>query len=173
MKKTVDSFFQELAGLRTGRATPALLDPIIVDAYGANTPLKQIAAISTHDARTLSVSVWDTNLVSSVEKAIIQSDLGLTPKTAGNVIHLPLPNLSGERRKEYAKLAGKYAEQARIAIRNIRRDGIDALRKQEKNTEISKDDLHKHSGLLQKMTDEHTAYIDESLAKKETEILGT
>jgi ribosome recycling factor len=162
---------QELAGLRTGRASPHLLDPVQVDAYGTHMPLNQVATISVPEPRLLTVQVWDKSLVHAVEKAIVNSNLGLSPATEGQVLRLRIPELNQERRKELVKLAHKYAENARVAVRHVRRDGLDVLKKLEKEHKISEDD-HKHEAdLVQKATDENIAEVDSALATKEKEIM--
>ncbi len=161
----------EFGGLRTGRASPALLEPIQVDAYGSKMPMNQVGTVSAPDARLLSVQVWDKGLVSSVEKAIRESDLGLNPQTEGNVVRVPVPQLSEERRAEMAKVAGKYAEQARVAVRNVRRDGIDMLKKMEKDGEISRDEQHAWADEIQELTDKIIKEIDGAVKVKEEEIM--
>jgi ribosome recycling factor len=162
---------QELAGLRTGRASPHLLDPVQVDAYGTHMPLNQVATISVPEPRLLSVQVWDKSLVHAVEKAIINANLGLSPATEGQVLRLRIPELNQERRKELVKVAHKYAENARVAVRHVRRDGLDVLKRLEKDHKISEDD-HKHQGdLVQKATDEAVSEVDQALAAKEKEIM--
>lgn len=161
----------EFAGLRTGRAAPALLEPIQVDAYGSKMPMNQVGTISAPDARMLSVQVWDNSMIAAVEKAIRDSDLGLNPQTEGNVVRVPVPQLSEERRLEMTKVAGKYAEQARIAVRNVRRDGIDMLKKMEKDGDISQDEQHAWADEIQSLTDKTIKAIDESVTAKEAEIL--
>jgi ribosome recycling factor len=170
MEGSINAFNNELKGLRTGRASTSLLDPINVDAYGSMTPISQIGSVSTPEARLLTVQVWDTNLVPAVEKAIRTADLGLNPASEGNLIRIPLPELNEERRAELVKVAGKYAENGRVAIRNVRRDGMEALKKEEKNGNISKDEQHDLGETVQKLTDEHIAQIDSSLKAKEEEI---
>jgi ribosome recycling factor len=162
---------QELAGLRTGRASPHLLDPVQVDAYGTHMPLNQVATISVPEPRLISVQVWDKSLVHAVEKAIINANLGLSPATEGQVLRLRIPELNEERRKELVKVAHKYAETARVAVRHVRRDGLDVLKRLEKDHKISEDD-HKHQGdLVQKATDEAISEVDQALATKEKEIM--
>lgn len=161
----------EFSGLRTGRASPALLEPLTVDAYGSPMPMNQVGTISAPDGRMLSVQVWDNSLISSVEKAIRDSNLGLNPQTEGNVVRVPVPQLSEDRRIEMTKVAGKYAEQARIAVRNVRRDGIDMLKKMEKDGEISQDEQRAWTDEIQKLTDSTIKTIDESVTSKEAEIL--
>jgi ribosome recycling factor len=171
MNGAVEVLTNEFGGLRTGRATPALLEPINVDAYGSSMPMNQVGTISAPDARMLSVQVWDNSLISSVEKAIRDSDLGLNPQTEGNVVRVPVPQLSEERRIEMTKVASKYAEQARVAVRNVRRDGIDDLKKMEKDGEISQDEQHAWADEIQALTDATIKEIDEAVAAKEVEIL--
>lgn len=172
MKGAVESLKGDLAGLRTGRANTALLDPIVVEVYGAHMPLNQVATVSAPEPRLLSVQVWDKSNVTPVEKAIRSAGLGLNPINDGNNIRLPIPDLTEERRKELAKLASKYAENARIAIRNVRRDGMEALKADEAKKEISEDDRKRCETEVQKMTDEHIKACDEAAAAKEKEILG-
>ena len=172
MHGALDVFKHDLAGLRTGRASTALLDPIQVEVYGANMPINQVATVSVPEPRTISVQVWDRSNVSSVEKAIRNAGLGINPITDGQMIRLPIPELTEERRKELAKLASQYAEKARIAVRNVRRDGMDALKTDEKKHEISEDE-HKRLGVeVQKMTDDTIKDIDAAAHAKEQEILG-
>jgi len=171
MNGAIEVLRDEFGGLRTGRASPALLEPITVDAYGSPMPMNQVGTISAPDGRMLAVQVWDNSLISSVEKAIRDSNLGLNPQTEGNVVRVPVPQLSEDRRIEMSKIAGKYAEQARIAVRNVRRDGIDMLKKMEKDGEISQDEQRAWTDEIQKLTDSSIKTIDESVASKETEIL--
>jgi ribosome recycling factor len=166
----VDSFRKELGGLRTGRASASLLEPVVVDAYGAKMQLSQVATVSVPEARLLTVQVWDTGLTKLVEKAIRESGLGLNPAAEGTVIRVPVPELTAERRTEMTKVAGKYAEHARVSVRNVRRDGMDALKKQEKDGKISEDEHNRFSKDLQTETDKHIKLIDEALAAKEKEI---
>ena len=161
----------ELSGLRTGRASAHLLDPVMVDAYGAQMPLNQVATVSVPEPRLISVNVWDRSLVHPVEKAIINSNLGLSPATEGQTIRLRIPELNEERRKELVKLAHKYAETARVAVRHVRRDAMDVIKKLEKDHKISKDDHERFSTEIQKVTDSGIAEIDHMLAGKEKEIL--
>ena len=170
MKGALEVLKREFAGLRTGRASTALLDPIMVEAYGAKMPLNQVATVSTPDARTISVSVWDKSQVPFVEKAIRDSDLGLNPVIDGTLLRLPIPELNAERRDELAKVAHKYAEGARVAVRNVRRDGMETLKKLEKNTAMSEDDHRINAGLMQDITDATIKNIDAVLATKEAEI---
>ena len=161
----------ELSGLRTGRASAHLLDPVMVEAYGAEMPLNQVATTSVPEPRMISVNVWDRSLVHAVEKAIVNSNLGLSPATEGQTIRLRIPELNQDRRKELVKLAHKYAETARIAVRHVRRDAMDLLKKLEKDHKISKDDHDRFSGDVQKATDSGISEIDQMLAAKEKEIL--
>lgn len=171
MEGAMKTLRTEFNGLRTGRASAALLESVRVDAYGQSMPLDQLASINVPDPRTISVQVWDNDLVSAVEKAIIGADLGVNPQTAGQVLRIPVPPLSEERRKELSRLAAKYAEQARIAIRNIRRDGMDQLRTLERNGDIGQDEQRTRSNELQKLTDDHIGRVDETLANKERDVL--
>ena len=172
MAGATESLRGDLGGLRTGRASTALLDPITVDVYGANMPLNQVATVSAPEPRLLSVQVWDKGNVNSVEKAIRNAGLGINPISDGTMIRLPIPDLTEERRKELAKLAGQYAEKARIAVRNVRRDGMDALKVDEKKHEISEDERKRFETEVQKMTDATIADIDATAHGKEQEILG-
>jgi ribosome recycling factor len=162
---------QELSGLRTGRANANLLEPVQVDAYGTHMPLSQLATVSVPEARMLSVQVWDRAMVHAVEKAITAANLGLNPQTEGQVIRLRIPELNEERRKELVKVAHKYAEAARVAVRHVRRDGIDVIKKLEKDHQISKDDHERYSVEIQKATDQSIHDIDQLLATQEKEIL--
>jgi len=172
MHGALDSLKHDLAGLRTGRASTALLDPIQVEVYGANMPINQVATVSVPEPRTITVQVWDRSNVTPVEKAIRNAGLGINPITDGQMIRLPIPDLTEERRKELAKLAGQYAEKARIAVRNVRRDGMDALKVDEKKHEISEDEHKRLSAEVQKLTDETIKDIDAAAHSKEQEILG-
>ena len=172
MTGAVDSLKNDLGGLRTGRASTTLLDPVNVEVYGANMPLNQIATVSAPEPRMLSVQVWDKSNVGPVDKAIRAAGLGLNPITDGQNIRLPIPDLTEERRKELAKLASQYAEKARIAVRNVRRDGMDALKTDEKKSEISEDDRKRLEAEVQKMTDGTISDIDATSEAKEKEILG-
>ena len=171
MKGAVESLKSDLSGLRTGRANTALLDPITVTVYGSQMPLNQVATVSAPEPRLLSVQVWDKNNIGPVEKAIRSAGLGLNPINDGNNIRLPIPDLTEERRKELAKLAGQYAEKARIAIRNVRRDGMEMLKADENKKEISEDERKRLEGEVQKLTDEMIKAADEAAAHKEKEIL--
>ena len=172
MTGAVEALKHDLNGLRTGRAHTGLLDPITVDVYGANMPLNQVATVSAPEPRMLSVQVWDRSNLSSVDKAIRSAGLGLNPIVDGQNIRLPIPDLTEERRKELAKLAGQYAEKARIAARNVRRDGMDNLKADEKKGEISEDDRKRAETEVQKLTDATIADIDAAAQAKEKEILG-
>ncbi|MCY7271642.1 MAG: ribosome recycling factor [Sphingomonas bacterium] len=172
MSGSVDALKSDLVGLRTGRASTALLDPIQVEVYGANMPLNQVATVSVPEPRLLSVQVWDKGNVGPVEKAIRSAGLGLNPITDGTMIRLPIPDLTEERRKELAKLAGQYAEKARIAARNVRRDGMDNLKVDEKKHDISEDERKRFEVEVQKMTDDTIKDIDSAASAKEQEILG-
>ena len=172
MHGALEALKHDLGGLRTGRASIALLDPIHVEVYGSNMPLNQVATVSTPEARMLSVQVWDRSNVQPVEKAIRSAGLGLNPITDAHVIRLPIPELTEERRKELAKLVGQYAEKARVAVRNVRRDGMDHLKTDEKKHEISEDERKRLEHEVQKLTDDTIKEIDEAAAAKEKEILG-
>jgi ribosome recycling factor len=172
MKGAVESLRSDLNGLRTGRANTALLDPITVEVYGSHMPLHSVATVSAPEPRLLSVQVWDKSNVNSVEKAIRSAGLGLNPINDGNTLRLPIPDLTEDRRKELAKLASKYAENARIAIRNVRRDGMEALKADENKKLISEDDRKRFETEVQKLTDEQIKAADENASAKEKEILG-
>jgi ribosome recycling factor len=161
----------ELSGLRTGRASAHILDPVMVDAYGAQMPLNQVASVAVPEPRLISVNVWDRSLLHAVEKAIVNSNLGLSPATEGQTIRLRIPELNEERRRELVKIAHKYAETARVAVRHVRRDAMDVIKKLEKDHKISKDDHERFSGEIQKATDAGISEIDHMLAAKEKEIL--
>lgn len=170
MQKSVEKTQQDFNTIRTGRANSSLLDKVMVDYYGAETPLKALANISTPDSTTILVQPFDKGSMNQLQKAISMSDLGLTPNNDGQVIRLNIPPLTTERRQEFVKLAGKYAEEGKVAIRNVRRDAIDKVRKQEKNSEISEDEARDLQDKIQKITDKFTAKIDEILAVKEKEL---
>ena len=172
MHGAVDALKHDLVGLRTGRASTALLDTIQVEVYGSNMPLNQVATVSVPEPRLLTVQVWDRSNVGPVEKAIRSAGLGLNPITDGQLIRLPIPDLTEERRKELAKLVGQYAEKARIAVRNVRRDGMDQLKQDEKKHEISEDERKRLENDVQKMTDDTIKEIDELAQAKEKEILN-
>ena len=160
----------DLAGLRTGRASANMMDPITVNAYGSEMPINQVATVSVPEPRMISVQVWDKSMVGAVERAIRESNLGLNPVVDGTMLRLPIPELNEERRKDLIKIAHKYAEQSKVAVRHVRRDGMDTLKKLEKDGSISEDDSRVHADKVQKMTDEMIAEIDSMLAKKEQEI---
>lgn len=170
MQKTVEATQRAFNTIRTGRANPSLLDRVMVEYYGSPTPLKSLANISTPDASTIAIQPFDRTTLNLIEKAISLSDVGLTPNNDGSTIRLNIPPLTSDRRKEFVKLAAKYAEEGRVGIRNIRRDALDSIRKQEKNSEISEDEARDQQDTLQKLTNKHTARIDELLAEKEKEI---
>jgi len=172
MQGALQSFKGDLASLRSGRASANMLDPIQVEAYGARQPLAQLATVSVPEARLLSVQVWDRSMVGPVEKAIRESDLGLNPQTEGQVLRIRIPELNEQRRKEMVKVAHKYAEESKIAVRHVRRDAIDIIKKVEKDGAFTKDDVTRQSDLVQKATDQHISEIDQALATKEKEILS-
>lgn len=171
MEKAVDVFHKELMGLRTGRASASLLEPVNVEAYGTPMPLNQVGTISVPEPRMLSVQVWDKGMVKAVEKAIRDAGLGLNPAADGTLVRIPIPALTEERRTELAKVAGKYAEEAKIAVRNIRRQGMDELKKAEKDSDISQDEQHAFGDDIQKLTDSYVSKIDDAFANKEQEIM--
>jgi ribosome recycling factor len=171
MQKSIASLKDELTGLRTGRASPSLLEPVQVEAYGSKMPLNQVATVTVAEARMLSVQVWDRGLASAVEKAIRNSGLGLNPAGEGAVIRVPLPELNEERRRDLTKVAHNYAEQARVAVRHIRRDGMDILKKLEKDGDLAQDESRKQADAVQSATDEAVKEIDTILAQKEQEIM--
>jgi len=171
MDKSVAALKDELAGLRTGRASASLLEPVQVEAYGSRMPLNQVATVTVPEPRMLSVQVWDRSMAGAVEKAIRDSGLGLNPAAEGQIIRVPLPELNEERRRELTKVAHNYAEQARVAVRHVRRDGMDALKKAEKDGEMGQDDARAQSELVQKATDAAVAEIDAIVATKEQEIM--
>lgn len=171
MDKALSVLDRDLKGLRTGRASVNLLDPVVVEAYGNKMPISQVGTISTPDAKTIAVQVWDKTMVKSVEKAITDANLGLNPSADGQLIRMNLPPLNEARRKELVKVAHQYGENAKIAIRNIRRDGMDTLKTMEKSNDISEDDHRKLSDEVQKMTDDFNTKIDQYVQSKEKEIL--
>ncbi|MFQ3307147.1 MAG: ribosome recycling factor [Candidatus Midichloriaceae bacterium] len=171
MDSTINSLKKSFNGLRTGRASPDLLDQIKIEAYGDKMPINQLASVTTPDSKCITVQVWDQSMVESVEKAILNSGLGLTPNTEGQVIKLNLPMISGERRKELSKKANEYAEQNKISIRNIRRNGLDHYKKLEKDKDISQDDFKSYSADIQKVTDEYIVKISKLYEEKSKEIL--
>lgn len=170
MHGAMDALKKEFQGLRTGRASVNLLDPVMVEAYGQRMPLNQVGTVSAPEPRLLAVNVWDKGLVTPTAKAIRDAGLGLNPQPDGQMIRIPLPELTSERRAELAKLGHKYAEQARVAVRNIRRDGMEALKKAEKDHKISQDEHRQKSDEVQKLTDRYVKQVDEALANKEKEI---
>ena len=172
MAGAVESLRHDLTGLRTGRATTSLLDPVSVEVYGSHMPINQVATVSVPEPRMLSVQVWDKSNVGPVDKAIRSAGLGLNPIVDGQTLRLPIPDLTEERRKELAKLAGKYAEAARVAVRNVRRDGMDSLKVDEKKGVFGEDERKRHEVEVQKLTDATIAEIDAQAAAKEKEILG-
>ena len=171
MQKSIASLRDELAGLRTGRASASLLEPVTVEAYGSRMPLNQVATVTVPEPRMLSVQVWDRGMANAVEKAIRDSGLGLNPMGEGQVIRVPLPELNEERRRDLTKVAHNYAEAARVAVRHIRRDGMDLLKKAEKDGDMSQDDARVQSDLVQKATDAAVTEIDHVVATKEQEIM--
>jgi len=171
MNGAVATLKGEFAGLRTGRASPALLDPVTVEAYGSPMPISQVGTVGAPEPRLLTVQVWDKGLVKAVDKAIRDAGLGLNPQADGQLIRIPIPELNEERRRELAKLASKYAEHARVAVRNVRRDGMEVLKKLEKDHKIGQDEHHKLGEELQKLTDAHIRDIDGTLHAKEQEIM--
>lgn len=171
MEGAVEVLHKEFGGLRTGRASTSLLDPITVDAYGQAMPLNQVGTVSVPEPRMLSVQVWDKGMVKSVEKAIMDAGLGLNPQADGQLVRIPIPPLNEERRKELVKVAGKYTEEGRVAVRNVRRHAMDELKKAEKDGDISEDEHRQYSDEVQKLTDDSIKQIDESLSNKEGEIM--
>src|SRR5947207_3961459 len=171
MDGALEALRKELSGLRTGRASVSLLEPVKVEAYGNAVPLNQVATISVPEARLITVQVWDRGVAKAVDKAIREAGLGLNPQTEGQLIRVPIPDLSEDRRKELTRKAAEYAEQQRVAVRNVRRDGIEHLRRLEKDGEISQDEHRKLEKDVQHLTDEHIKRIDETLAQKDKEIL--
>lgn len=171
MDGAIDALQKEFSGLRTGRASANILEPVIVDLYGSKMPLNQVGTISVPEPRMLNVQVWDKAAVKAVEKGIRDSNLGLNPMPDGNNIRIPIPDLNEERRKEITKIAGKYAENARISVRNVRKDGMDSVKKMEKAGDISEDDMKRLSDEVQKMTDEIIKTIDKTLSAKEQDVM--
>ena len=171
MKGAVEALKSDLQGLRTGRANTSLLDPVVVEVYGSMMSLSQVATVSAPEPRMLSVQVWDKSNMTPVEKGIAHANLGLNPIIDGQTLRLPIPDLTQDRRKELAKLAGQYAEKAKIAIRNVRRDAMESLKTDEKKKEISEDDRKRSEEQVQKLTDQYVKETDEAAAKKEQEIL--
>lgn len=173
MKKAVDSARDELAKIRTGKASPTLLDSVRVNYYGASTPLKQVANVNTPEPRLITVQPWEKNLIGEIEKAILKADLGFNPQNDGTTIRIPIPQLTEERRQEFVKICKKLAEDGRVAIRNVRRDALEHLKKAKKDGQIPEDDEKAHEKELQKLTDKHIGLVDEVLKHKETEIMQT
>ena len=171
MDGAVDALSKEFGGLRSGRAAASLLEPISVTAYGSQMPINQVGTVGVPEPRMLTVQVWDKGLVKAVEKAIMESGLGLNPASDGQLVRVPIPPLTEERRVEITKVASKYAEEARVAVRNVRRHAMDQLKRAEKDSEISQDEQHEYGREIQEMTDEHIKRIDEMLANKEKEIM--
>lgn len=171
MQGAIDTLEKEFVGLRTGRASVNMLEPVTVEVYGAKMPLNQVGTVSVPEPRLLTVQVWDMSSTKAVEKAIRESGLGLNPQAEGSLIRVPIPELSTERRAELQKVAGKYAEQTRVAIRNVRRDGMDAIKKSLKDNEISEDDEKKQSTEVQELTDQFIKTVDSMLSKKEADVM--
>ena len=171
MQKTIDHFQHEMSTIRTGRATPSLLDSVKVDYYGSKVPINQVGSVSTPEPRLIMVQPWDKGAIQAIEKGILEADLGLNPANDGQVIRIPIPELSGERRNNLAKLVKKLAEDSRVAIRNIRRDANDSVKKLEKTHEISEDQMQDGLNEIQELTNDHIKEIEELLALKEKEVL--
>lgn len=171
MDGALEALRKEFQGLRTGRASISLLEPLTVDAYGSRMPINQVGTLGVPEPRLITVQVWDKSVVSAVEKAIRESNLGLNPSRDGQLIRVPIPELSEERRRELTKVAGRYAEQARVAVRNVRRDGMDMLKRMEKDGDLSQDDQRLWNEEIQTLTDKHITAVDELLASKEQEIM--
>jgi ribosome recycling factor len=172
MQGALNTLKQELGGLRTGRASANLVEPIHVDAYGSSMPMNQVASVSVPEPRLISIQVWDASVVKAVEQAIRDSNLGLSPSTEGQVVRIRIPELNQERRQELVKVAHKYAEVARIAVRHVRRDGLDNLKKLQKDGHVSEDEIKRHEGEVQKATDQAITDIDQTLAVKEKEVMS-
>jgi ribosome recycling factor len=171
MQGAIQALRHELGGLRTGRASAALLEPVVVEAYGQSLPINQVATVSVPESRALAVQVWDKGMVNAVDKAIRDANLGLSPSIEGQILRIRIPELNEQRRKELAKIAHKYAEESRVAVRHVRRDGMDGLKKLVKDKVISDDDEKRHEGEVQKATDAAIIEIDQALAAKEKEIM--
>lgn len=171
MDGAIEVLRKEFGGLRTGRASASLLEPVQVPAYGGTVPLNQVASVNVPEPRMITVQVWDRGVVKAVDKAIREAGLGLNPQTEGQTIRVPIPELNQERRKELTRVAAKYAEEARVAVRKVRQHGIEALRRLEKDSEISQDEQRKVQNDIQHLTDDHIKRIDETLAQKDKEIL--
>jgi len=172
MHGAISTLKQELGGLRTGRASPHLVEPLQIEAYGSHMPMNQVATVSIPEPRLISIQVWDASNVKAVEKAIRDSSLGLSPSTEGQVVRIRIPELNQERRQELVKVAHKYAESARVAVRHVRRDGLDHLKKLKADGHVSEDDIKRHEGEVQKATDQAIADVDQVLASKEKEIMS-
>lgn len=171
MDGALEALRREFGGLRTGRASASLLEPVVVEAYGSAMPLNQVGTVSVPEPRLITVQVWDKSQVKSVEKAIRDAGLGLNPMTDGQTVRVPIPELNEERRNELTKVANRYAEQARVSVRNVRRDGMEMLKRMERENELSQDEQRMWADEVQRLTDEHIAKIDQSLAAKEKEIM--
>lgn len=171
MEGALKALHHDLKGLRTGRASPSLLDSVVVEAYGDRMPISQLANVTVQDPKLLSVQVWDATVVKAIEKAINAADLGVTASADGQLIRVPIPQLNEERRKEMVKVAHKFAENARVSVRNVRRDGVDAIKKMEKDQGVSQDEIHKEVDEVQKLTDDYIKKIDQALAEREKEIM--
>lgn len=171
MQKAVENLKREFSRIRTGRASTALFDGLTIEYYGTTTPITQVASVATPDARTITIQPWDRSAFGPIEKAILASDLGLNPVNDGKVLRISMPPLTEERRKDLVKLGKKYTEEAKVAVRNIRRDGNDMLKKLEKDKQITEDDLHRGQDEIQKLTDKYVGKCDEALAVKEKEIM--
>lgn len=171
MDGTISALKHDLAGLRTGRASAALLDPVMVDAYGQKTPINQVGNVNAPEPRLITVQIWDKTMVAPVEKAVRNAGLGLNPVVDGQNLRIPLPELNEERRRELVKVGHEYAEKAKVAIRHVRRDGMEEIKKAEKDSAIGKDEARSLSDDVQKMTDEHVVTVDKTVAEKETEIM--
>ena len=171
MDGAIEVLRKEFGGLRTGRASASLLEPVTVTAYGGTMPINQLANVSVPEPRMITVQVWDRAMVKAVDKAIREAGLGLNPQTEGQVMRVPIPDLNEERRRELTRVSAKYAEQARVSVRNVRRDGIEVLRRREKGAEISQDEQRKLQNEIQHVTDDYIRRIDEALAQKDREIL--
>lgn len=172
MDRAIDVLHNDFKGLRTGRASASFLDPVIIEAYGSRMHINQLGTVSTPDATTVAIQVWDKGMVKPVEKAIVEANLGVSPSVDGSTIRLHLPALSEERRKEIVKLAHKYTEEQKVAVRNVRRDAMDQLKKMEKEAGLSEDDLHRHKSEIDKITEEYARKADDALKVKEKEVLS-
>lgn len=173
MEHSLEAFARDLRGIRTGRASASLLDGIKISCYGTFSPLRQVASISTPDSQMIMVQPWDKSIIPDVERAILESELGLNPSNDGNAVRIPIPPLTEERRRELVKIVKKNSEESKVAVRNIRREGIDTIKRMEKNKEISEDGLRKAQDHIQKITDKFIKNVDDMLSKKENEILQT